>query len=47
MNNLFKRRDFRLLIGDPNDPKKPIANPVMFLTTPLVIEVKFILKIFN
>ena len=30
------RRDFRLFIGDPSDPTKPKANPVVWFTTPLV-----------
>ncbi|CAF1366256.1 unnamed protein product, partial [Rotaria sordida] len=33
-----KRRDFRLFIGDPSDPVKPMANPVIWFTTPLVTE---------
>lgn len=28
-----KRRDFRLLIGDPNDPSKPIPHPVVWFST--------------
>ncbi|CAF1349524.1 unnamed protein product [Rotaria sp. Silwood1] len=33
-----KRRDFRLFIANPSDPVKPMANPVLWFTTPLVIE---------
>ncbi|CAF0836916.1 unnamed protein product [Adineta ricciae] len=33
-----KRRDFRFFIGNPNDPTKPMANPVFWSTTNLVIE---------
>ncbi|UJR29760.1 hypothetical protein I4U23_017308 [Adineta vaga] len=33
-----KRRDFRLLIGNPNDPKKAMANPVFWFSTNLVTE---------
>ncbi|CAF1416794.1 unnamed protein product [Adineta ricciae] len=32
------RRDFRLLIANPNDTRKPIVNPVLWLTTSLVTE---------
>ncbi|CAF1622101.1 unnamed protein product [Rotaria magnacalcarata] len=32
------RRDFRLLIADPNKPGKAIANPVIWLNTDVVIE---------
>jgi hypothetical protein len=32
------RRDFRLLIADPKDTSKPIANPVIWLNTPVVTE---------
>jgi hypothetical protein len=39
---LSNRRDFRLLIADPEDTSKPIANPVIWLTTPVVTEVIFI-----
>jgi len=28
-----KRRDFRLVIGDPNHPGKAMANPVLWFTT--------------
>ncbi|CAF0982013.1 unnamed protein product [Adineta steineri] len=33
-----KRRDFRLLIGNPSDPTKAYANPVFWFNTPVVIE---------
>lgn len=33
------RRDFRLVIGDPNHPGKAIANPVVWLKTNVVMEV--------
>ncbi|CAF3515250.1 unnamed protein product [Adineta steineri] len=33
-----KRRDFRLLIADPNRPGHGIANPVIWLNTPVVTE---------
>ncbi|CAF1001048.1 unnamed protein product [Adineta steineri] len=33
-----KRRDFRLVIGDPNHPGKAIANPVVWLKGDVVIE---------
>ena len=33
------RRDFRLLIGDPNNPGKAIVNPVIWLQNPVVTEV--------
>ncbi|UJR29763.1 hypothetical protein I4U23_017311 [Adineta vaga] len=33
-----KRRDFRLLIGNPSDPKKAMANPVFWFSTNLVTE---------
>ncbi len=32
---LLIRRDFRLFIADPQDPTKPMANPVFWFTTPL------------
>ena len=34
-----KRRDFRLLIANPNNPTKAMANPVFWFTTNLVTEV--------
>ena len=34
-----KRRDFRFFIANPNDPPKPMANPVFWSTTNLVTEV--------
>ena len=34
------RRDFRLVIGDPNHPGKAIANPVVWLKTNVITEVK-------
>lgn len=34
-----KRRDFRLVIGDPNHPGKAIVNPVIWLTTPIQTQV--------
>jgi hypothetical protein len=36
-----KRRDFRLLIGNPANPKKAMANPVFWFNIDLVTEVKF------
>jgi hypothetical protein len=39
---LFNRRDFRLVIGDPNHPGKAIPNPVIWLTNDVVIEVIYI-----
>jgi len=36
LNN--KRRDFRLVIADPNHPGKVIANPVIWLKTDVIIE---------
>ncbi|CAF0973466.1 unnamed protein product [Adineta ricciae] len=33
-----KRRDFRLVIGDPNHPGKAMANPVIWLKNNVVIE---------
>jgi PhoPQ-activated pathogenicity-related protein len=36
LNN--RKRDFRLMIVDPADPGKKIVNPVIWLTTPIVIE---------
>ncbi|CAF0918037.1 unnamed protein product [Brachionus calyciflorus] len=35
-----KRRDFRLVIGDPNDPSKAIPHPVVWLTDSKVLTVK-------
>ncbi|CAF1483238.1 unnamed protein product [Adineta steineri] len=35
-----KRRDFRLLIGNPADPKKPMGNPVFWFNTELVKEIE-------
>lgn len=35
----LNRRDFRLLIANPDDPNKSMANPVFWSTIDLVIEV--------
>ncbi|CAF1377561.1 unnamed protein product [Adineta steineri] len=35
-----KRRDFRLLIGNPADPKKPMGNPVFWFNTELVKKIE-------
>ena len=29
----FKRRDFRLAVADPNNPRKPFPNPVLWKST--------------
>jgi hypothetical protein len=51
LNILFNfgkyRRDFRMLIADPNDPKKSMANPVIWFSTELVIEVNIYLYSIN
>jgi hypothetical protein len=39
---LSDRRDFRLVIADPNNPGKAIVNPVIWLKGDVVIEVKYI-----
>jgi hypothetical protein len=36
---LFSRRDFRLVIGDPNHPGKAMANPVIWLKKAVTVEV--------
>jgi hypothetical protein len=33
------RRDFRLLIGNPDDPKKAMANPVFWFNIDVITEV--------
>ncbi len=45
----FNRRDFRLFIANPNNPKEKMANPVIWFDTELVIEVKknFLLRIIS
>lgn len=40
------RRDFRLLIADPDNPSKPIANPVLWLPISLATEVIYIFNVF-
>jgi len=35
------RRDFRLVIADPNHPGKAIANPVIWVKGDVTIEVNF------
>ncbi len=51
LNILFNfvkyRRDFRVLIADRNDPKKSMANPVIWFSTELVIEVNIYLYSIN
>ena len=38
--HIFFRRDFRLVIGDPNHPGKAIANPVIWFKNNVVLEVR-------
>ena len=46
MNTCFfvHRRDFRLVIGDPNHPGKAIPNPVVWLKNDVVMEVNDMLS---
>jgi hypothetical protein len=40
--NLSNRRDFRLVIGDPNNPGRAIPNPVIWFRDFVVMEVNYL-----
>jgi hypothetical protein len=44
MCSRINSRDFRLIIGNPSDPRKGMANPVFWFMTEVITEVNCIIS---